>query len=285
MTFVGKILVIVQVVLSVCFMAFATAVFTTHENWKDKYTKAQADLDQARNQAEQTEADLNLRLDELTAETKTAQADADRAKAAAQGLQQQLDMRLVEIDTLRTERDNFKLLADLVGSDESFRRDEAVKQRAVNETLHVNLDTLNTQTRALSDDIFTRKLREERILARYEDLLRQYADLRSMARSFGLDPDSKPSGTPQTPPPDVNGLVLDYRKTPHSGVEYVEISLGSNDGLDAGHTLSVYRTGDDRRYLGEIELVYVELNRAVGTVVTRNKNGIIQRGDNVSTKL
>ena len=39
MSFVGKILVVVQLVLSVLFMALAGAVFSVHQNWKDKYDK------------------------------------------------------------------------------------------------------------------------------------------------------------------------------------------------------------------------------------------------------
>ena len=34
MTFVGKLLVIIQLVLSICFMALAGAVFTRHTQWQ-----------------------------------------------------------------------------------------------------------------------------------------------------------------------------------------------------------------------------------------------------------
>jgi len=91
------------------------------------------------------------------------------------------------------------------------------------------------------------------------------------------------------PPPDVAGLVLDARKTRNRSTEFVHISIGSDDGLAVGHTLHVYRPADKNggraMYLGKIELVRVAPDEAVGTVIERAKNGIIERNDNVTTKL
>ena len=41
MSFVGKILVVVQLVLSVLFMSFAAAVNSAHVNWRKETIKAQ----------------------------------------------------------------------------------------------------------------------------------------------------------------------------------------------------------------------------------------------------
>ena len=92
----------------------------------------------------------------------------------------------------------------------------------------------------------------------------------------------------QQPPPVVEGVVMDARKSARQGTEFVEISLGSDDGLAKGHSLFVYRGangGDRGKYLGKIEIVYVTPDKAVGTVVERAKNGVIQKGDNVTSKL
>ena len=60
MNVVGKILVVVQIVLSVMFMALAGAVFTAQQNWKeaaqsarDQATKVSNELSQIRQQFEQ----------------------------------------------------------------------------------------------------------------------------------------------------------------------------------------------------------------------------------------
>ncbi len=70
--------------------------------------------------------------------------------------------------------------------------------------------------------------------------------------------------------------------------EFVEVSIGSDDGLLKNHLLDVYRSsaaGGAPKYLGKIKIVYVTNDRAVGQVVQAAKNGIIERGDNVTTRL
>src|SRR5690606_20255127 len=92
-----------------------------------------------------------------------------------------------------------------------------------------------------------------------------------------------------TPPPVVDGIVEATQKSSRGVTEFVQISIGSDDGLVEGHELDVYRTGLSNGsrpvYLGRIKLTTVEPDRAVGVVTHRPKNGIIERGDNVTTQL
>ena len=115
------------------------------------------------------------------------------------------------------------------------------------------------------------------------------AAARTILRSAGLDIDVKTALNSEAPPPLVVGLVVETKMSGRSGNVLVEISVGSDDGLLKGHNLFVYRIGDQKgdrgKYLGKIEIVHVTPDRAVGTVVQRAKNGIIEKGDNVSTKL
>ena len=62
----------------------------------------------------------------------------------------------------------------------------------------------------------------------------------------------------------------------------VEITIGSDDGLKPGHTAEIYR-GD--RYLGRIEILKTDPDRAVGRVDNRYQQGPIQEGDRVATRL
>ena len=65
----------------------------------------------------------------------------------------------------------------------------------------------------------------------------------------------------------------------------VEISLGSDDGLARGHSLSIYRTDGKGKDLGEIRMINITPDTAVGLIIDREKTGIIKKGDNVTTKL
>ncbi len=88
MTFVGKILVAVQVILSLCFMAFAGAVYTVQEDWKSAYEGKEAAL-------KKKDEELKLKQDQivqLTGDlnaTKVIVTETDEDSAA--GLRQYLN--------------------------------------------------------------------------------------------------------------------------------------------------------------------------------------------------
>jgi len=79
--------------------------------------------------------------------------------------------------------------------------------------------------------------------------------------------------------PDLHGMVIDAVN------DLIEVSLGTNDGLDKGMNLEVYRVAPEPKYLGRIVIVQVAEDRAVGRIVWEFKRGDIQRGDWVATRL
>ena len=69
MSFVGKILVVIQFVLSICFVAFAGVVYTAHMNWRDEAkkqqaaaTKLQKDLSDKQSEMDNAKRDLNAKI-------------------------------------------------------------------------------------------------------------------------------------------------------------------------------------------------------------------------------
>jgi hypothetical protein len=62
----------------------------------------------------------------------------------------------------------------------------------------------------------------------------------------------------------------------------VEVTLGGDDGVQAGHFLEVWR---DDEYLGRVQVISVKPDRCVGRVVPEFRRGIIQPGDRVATRL
>jgi hypothetical protein len=77
-------------------------------------------------------------------------------------------------------------------------------------------------------------------------------------------------------PPAVRGKVLATNDK-----NMVEISLGADDGLRAGHTLEVYR---ESNYLGRIEVLTTSSDKAAAKILPGFKRGVIQKGDNVATR-
>jgi hypothetical protein len=87
----------------------------------------------------------------------------------------------------------------------------------------------------------------------------------------------------RTGPPRVDGVILASNAN-----GYVEISIGSDDGLEKGHELDVYRTGPslaENKYLGKVRVVTTQPDRAVAQVLANFRKGTIQKEDRVSTRL
>jgi hypothetical protein len=285
MTFLGKILVVIQVVLSVCFMIFAGAVFSFQQSWKERNEQTQQQLSATQSNLDSLREDFDRYRTETTALLKQAQDDAQRFEAQSAGLQSQLETTRQELETARLERDNQRAIAQTAGDEARARRDEAAALRLANQNLHQAHDDVLDRTRKLEDEVFTKNVAAKQLAEKHESLLNNYALLQKVIRQNNLDDDPKAyAGREEPPPSSVKAYVVNTRKGKGTAPEFVEINIGSDDGLLKGHELFVFRERETK-YLGKIRIVLVEPDRAVGMVIDQAKNGIIEVGDNVSSKL
>lgn len=289
MSFIGKVLIVIQIVLSIMFAALATTVYSYHQSWKVVAEKRADDLKKANQEKDTQVSFLNSRLD---AETKRA-TDAESAQAAVQA----------QLRDVTTERNNLQVNYDRVTGDyqratalvainadeAGFRRDEALAQRAENKQLHIKLDDSNEALITARTDLFNLQAEQVALEDKYNALLNETAYLKRVVRLNDLETDPAAYQAKLDPPPKVEGLVLETQKHKNGTVQYVKISLGSDDGLVEGHELDVYRTGYDTtqnsKYLGKIKITYLTPDTAVGTILTPVKSGVIEKGDNVTSKL
>lgn len=285
MNFVGKILVVVQVVFALCFMAFAGAVFTAQTNWKEEAASLEENLNQTQQELQGRISTLQKDKQQLESQVADLEDNIRKLEGNNEGLQQELTIAKQDLERTKSERDQALQEAELAQEEAGERRREAQLQRSINGKLHSRVEDLVGQVRSLKDDIFHLERDNESYIAQHEQVLEELAFKNKVIRQAGLSTDPEDYQDVQSPPPDVRGRVLNARRETDRGIELVEISIGSDDGLSRGHSLYVYRSADGGQYLGEIEIVHVTPNRAVGSVISRAKNGIIQRGDNVTTKL
>lgn len=282
MTLVGKILIVVHLFLSVLFMAFAGAVYTAQTNWKtevDKQQKQSAKL-KADLQAAQTEAERQKTTD---AERITAlDAQLMDASVGRDNLQTENTRLLAENKSLRVQFDAEREAARLNSIEADERVQETVLQREKNQLLYTSRNELVKQVRTLEDQLFQLNVQNEQADQKNKQLVRDMATMRAFLVAKGLPADPKQMTAQSAPLPEVRGLVLDARRSDAGGTELVEISIGSDDGLNVGNVLTLY---SQDKYLGQIRLVYVTPDRSVGSVVTKAKNTTIQKGDNVTTEL
>ena len=286
MTFVGKLLVIVQLVLSICFMALAGAIFTRHMTWRDTALELRTEVENRDADYEKLQAEQNKIIKDLEVVVAQVQNDATDAKAELRQAELEIESQKILIDTQKTELNTQQSLATIAGDEAKIRREEALSGRRINEQLNAALNDQNQRVRQLEDELFNKEVGAKLLAGKYDSLLKAMATLRKVLVANQLDPDPNKYARKLAPPPLVTGKVLDAKQSGRgTSSQWVEISLGSDDGLTEGNTLFVYRIGEQYKYLGQIKLVRVTADRAVGVVVERAKNGVIEKEDNVTTKL
>ncbi|MCH7989984.1 MAG: hypothetical protein IID46_12650 [Planctomycetes bacterium] len=285
MTFLGKIVIVVQVVLSLMFMAFAGAVFSVQTNWKTRAEGLQTRLEEDGKSLNQQITDLQDKNTELDSGMKDEEDEKRRFEAKAGGLEAQLAQLQEENRKDKEALAQVTEQARVNGDEAEERRKEAEKIRNENKRLIAVTGQQAKLLRTKEDEIYTIELASAAGAKKHVSLLGEVKDLKDFIASIGkrFDPEEIKAG--KTLPPVVTGVVVAVRKNKRGRIEMVEISLGSDDGLARGHSLSIYRTIGKGKYLGEIRMVYITPDRAVGIIIDRAKTGIIQKGDNVTTKL
>lgn len=285
MTFVGKILVVFQLVLSICFMAFAGAVYTAQSNWKKTAETAQADLSKARNEAKLKEDKLSQSLAAVTAERDQEKTRAEGAETQRDNVMRDLTMQKKANETLETDLGSKQAQVQIASTEAAERLEEAKLQRAENKTLHESRSELLTKTRELQDQNFVHQVTLKTLNEKHERTLQRMVLLERLLQQNGIDIDPNSIATKEPPPTTVEGKVLSTKKGERDATEFIEVSIGSDDDIRKGHELFVFRNSGEAKYLGKIRIVFVTPDKAVGTVIQKAKNGTIQKGDTVASKL
>jgi uncharacterized protein YlxW (UPF0749 family) len=281
MTFLGKVLVVVHLVLSVLFMAFAGAVYTAQTNWRTSRDQLQKQLTDSRTQAQTEQQALQAQVADLQGQLAASQNDKTMWEGRAKGFEQENSRLETENKSLKTSLDGQRTVAELNSSEAEERSQEAQIQRARNMDLTKSRNELAAEVNRLRDQIFGLDLRLKDNAAKYDQLLRNYGVMRAYLASKELPTDPRVMAIETNPPPGVEGKILAARREEKGNRILVEISLGQDDGLINGHMMTVSR-GD--KFLGRIRLEDVRPERSVGVVVETAPNSVIQVEDHVTTK-
>lgn len=284
MNFIGKIFVVLIFVMSLVFMSFAVAVYATHQNWKKVVDRPQGEVN--------ANAPLGLKFQLDAARAALAKAEEARAKVEAEITKEKLATRQAQAK-LETERDELAKQRDQLTKE----RDElAVKDKAAVAALDSaqqnlakltkEVDTLRGEIRVaqtardkhfdqvvkLTDQAHQAQGELKRLEERRVQLAGDIAAQQKVLAAHGLSKDTPVDGIP----PQVRGRVLAVNQD-----NMIEVSLGSDDGLRAGHTLEVFRASN---YLGRVEILSTSTDRAVAKIIPGFKKAAIQKGDNVATR-
>jgi hypothetical protein len=290
MHFVGKILVVLLLILCVLFMAFTGVVYNSHLNWRTEALKHKDNVDKAKKELSTKEAEMQREKTEMDQKLKLASDKAAECDAANRGLIAKVAQLQKENADLAVARKTSAEQAMIAEEEALARREESQNLRKINHDQAQKLDAnfeektkLEDQAHSLQIDLATAKTKNK-------DLLQKNSHLIQALESAGISADAAELAAKSAPPPRVEGIIEEVKAPRRQGSsELVEISLGSDDGLKKGHEMMVFRSGLKRgqqaKYLGKIRILNTHPDKAVGEVIEGTKNGVIQKGDNVTTKL
>ena len=279
MNLLGKVLVMLIFVLSLVFMTFSVAVYSTHKNWRDEVNLRLRPELQQRQQENQT---LQTRLTSVQSELEQERTARQRALTSLE-------------DSVQGRRDEVTALNSQLEELQGQNRDAVAAMAANEKTLsnhRAEITLLREQIRSAQDEKdksfanmvqLTDELNERRndlklLRARNMTLLEHTARMGTVLERHGLDEFEPVDGLP----PRVDGKILALG----DGGLLVEISIGSDDGLRKGHMLEVFRLrGDTSKYLGRIEVLNTEPDRAVAKVIPEFRKATFQKEDRVATRL
>jgi cell division protein FtsB len=284
MNIIGKIFLFAVFIMSLVLMTFAGAIYFSHVNWKDEVERRPeaclpGQLPGYKHQLEQAEAErakLDAQINRLQQQVAESEQARDQVMAKLQSAIVQKDKELIALKEEREKREEDQrqkvvLLEQTTKDLEEARGqvDELIKNIAAQQA---KVDSQVDRSAELSAQLAESKSFLAIAEERKAQLEKQLVNARLLLKQSGLDIDSLPKDRV----PELEGQVIAVA----SGS--IEVSLGSDDGLQAEHVLEVYRGGE---YVGRAVVTSVSSDRAVARLVKAYARGVVQRGDRVTTRL
>jgi len=282
MSFIGKILVVMQLVLSICLMAFAAAVSTYQTNWKAKSETLEKQLTEQRNNLAKVEQEKKVAEDNYNKELKTQTDLAQQQTVAAEQLRREVGTLSQTNDELKKESAQKQQLQKDLAVDNVVRHDEIKELRAQLKQSNDDRDKEYKAKELLETTIFDLKTDLARVTAMSKEQLKLTDQYRRVLIRASLSPEIEDHQKTLAPPPkELAGKVEATMKSSERGQVLIQITIGENDGLAKGHMLTVYRKG---KYLGKARVMEVRTDTAVCQMIGIVQ-GQIEKGDDVATQL
>ncbi len=279
---VGKMLIILQLVFSILFMCFAGAVYTFQGQWRDKALDEQkkaADFNQQLTAEKQATVQ---KLEEINTSLVAATEERDKLRS---DLQESLTRTQTSNDLLeevRQERDKAIAEIEVANAEAASRLAESTDLRAEVQAQRNRISQLIRDIRQREDENLDLSGLVASAREKEQQQLAEIGRLTDLARQNGLDPRAAVVGPVPKEIEKVEGLVTATHRSRDRSQEYVEITIGSDDKVFKDQILTVYGPG---KFKADIRVYDVYPDSAVGIVVEDTRNGSIERGDYVTTKL
>ncbi|MDR1492576.1 MAG: hypothetical protein LBT05_07630 [Planctomycetaceae bacterium] len=279
MNTIGKILVGVIFIASIMLMSLSVYIYSTQHKWSTLANKTQNELKNVQNE----NSKLNTKIAELDTQKKELETSLQSQIAELidknKSLAEENTKLAGEVNGYRDQADN--AVKDATATQENMKNlsVDVQKLRADLADAQASRVKLLEQVSAANDVARTLALELATLKSTSDQLSRDLADSNYLLTQLGYG-DLKPEEYMKTVPPRIRGTITEIRP---NGL--VEINVGRDDGLLQGHKLHVIRNGEDgASYLGQIEILDVNPNKAVGKIIPELRKGTIVRGDSVTAE-
>lgn len=284
MNTIGKIFVFALFIMSLVFMSFAVALYSTHTNWRDEIMRTREQIKAGQQlgykaQLDQAKTDRNNLSAEITKlQAEVAESEAARDQVVAK-IQTALEEKNKDLEVLRKEKEARELEREKAQAELAAARLELeAASKVVGElrsevrTQQDKVDEQVDRAAKIASELHEKESFLEIASERKAQLEKQVANARLLLQQSGLRIDN----LPRDAVPKIDGVVTNVID------DSIELSLGGDDGLQMGHELDVYRND---QYLGRVRVVSIKPDKAVAVVIREFVRGVIQRGDKVATRL
>ena len=284
MNTIGKIFVFALFIMSLVFMSFAVALYSTHTNWRDEIMRSREQIKAGQQlgykaqleQAKTERNNLSAEITKLQAEVAASEAARDQVVAK---IQTALEEKNKDLEVLRKEKEARELEREKAQAELAAARLEleaaskvVADLRAEVRTQQDKVDEQVDRAAKIASELHEKESFLEIASERKAQLEKQVANARLLLQQSGLSIDN----LPRDAVPKIDGVVTNVID------DSIELSLGGDDGLQMGHELDVYRND---QYLGRVRVVSIKPDKAVAVVIREFVRGVIQRGDKVATRL
>jgi hypothetical protein len=283
MTILGKILAIVNLVLSVVIGSLLVVNYVARTNWHTAFDQAEAQVKIANNNLQKVESQLAEAKGETLKAQEQINAKDKTIAANEQAFAAKLKAEADRYDKMRSQA----ATSDVASGATTQELNRLHGEVSYLKSLAAQRDTqLKDMEKKVEDhrsarveaEIASRSQQErnENLLGENERLVKENQQFRASGGSTGA---ILTASQKHPPAEDVEGQI--QKIDPPSGL--VTLSIGSDAGLKKGDTLEAYRLKPEAKYLGTIQVLEVRPDIAVGRPLSRTTQ--VQVGDRVASNI
>lgn len=282
MNAVGKMLVVLQLCMSLLFICFAGAAYSEQGKWRKEAEKAEKQVAELERDINAARQEKERSVGEAKRSQEEAERERDELKSERNALMEAAKTADALLADLRQERDKALAENKLAADEARARRTEATDLRKENASLTTALADHLKEIRELEDQImrFTQQLRSYK--GSEQDNLDEIARLIAILRSRNISLNTQVAGDLPIAAEKVDGRVTDRLLNNAGTQEFVHVTIGSNDGVQEEMVLTVYRKD---KYICDVRVIEVQPDSASAIVIPRSRQSTVKRGDYVTTEL